>query len=61
VATVQQAFDPSDKEIDEAQEILAVIESAAGEGRGALQWRGRMVDEAVAARARRTLDRTVHS
>jgi len=61
VATVQQAFDPSAEELDEAKEILAVLDSASSEGRGALQWRGRMLDEAVAVRARRTLDRTIHS
>jgi citrate lyase subunit beta/citryl-CoA lyase len=61
VATVQRAFDPSTEEVAEAREILAVLHSSSMEGRGALQWRGRMLDEAVAARARRTLDRTVGS
>jgi citrate lyase subunit beta/citryl-CoA lyase len=58
VATVQGAFTPSDEEVSEAREILAVMQSASDEGRGALQWRGRMLDEAVAARARRILERT---
>jgi citrate lyase subunit beta/citryl-CoA lyase len=58
VETVQRAFTPSDDEIVESREILAVIEGAARDGRGALQWRGRMLDEAVAVRAQRILDRT---
>jgi citrate lyase beta subunit len=61
VPTVQRAFTPSDHEVSEAREILDVMQSASNEGRGALQWRGRMLDEAVAARARRTLERTAHS
>jgi citrate lyase subunit beta/citryl-CoA lyase len=61
IATVQAAFTPSDVEVTEAREVLAVMESASREGRGALQWRGRMLDEAVAARARRILERTINS
>jgi citrate lyase subunit beta/citryl-CoA lyase len=57
VPTVQQAFRPSDEEVEEAQQILAVMRIASDEGRGALQWRGKMLDEALAARARRTLER----
>jgi citrate lyase beta subunit len=56
--TVQQAFTPSAADAAEAQEILALLEEAAAKGRGAVQWRGRMLDEALAARARRTLART---
>ena len=58
VESVQRTFTPSDDEVVEAQEILAVMGSAATDGRGALQWRGRMLDEAVAVRARRILERT---
>lgn len=54
---VQRAFTPTDDEIAEAREVLAVLESAAEAGRGAAQWRGRMLDEAIAVRARRTLSR----
>jgi citrate lyase subunit beta/citryl-CoA lyase len=59
VATVQQAFSPSEQEINEAREIIAVMHTAAIQNRGALQWRGRMLDEAVTARARRILERAV--
>ncbi|MTB88940.1 CoA ester lyase [Aeromicrobium senzhongii] len=58
IGTVQTAFTPSPEEIAEAREIVAVIEHAATEGRGALTWRGRMLDEALAVSARRTLDRS---
>jgi citrate lyase beta subunit len=34
------------------------MRDASADGRGALQWRGRMLDEAVAVRARRILERT---
>jgi citrate lyase subunit beta/citryl-CoA lyase len=57
VGTVQRAFTPSGDEAAEAREIVAVLDAAAAKGRGALQWRGRMLDEAVAVRARRTLGR----
>ena len=60
VAAVQQAFTPSEEEVGEAREILEVMHTASREGRGALQWRGRMLDEAVAARARRTLDKATN-
>jgi citrate lyase beta subunit len=58
IGTVQGAFTPSSEEVAEAQEIIAALENAAAQGRGAVQWRGRMLDEAVAAQARRTLERT---
>jgi len=57
VTSVQEAFSPSAEEVDEARAIVAVMHSASTQGRGALQWKGRMLDEAVTARARRTLDR----
>jgi citrate lyase subunit beta/citryl-CoA lyase len=57
VHDVQSAFTPSASDVAEAREIIEVLEAAAAAGRGALQWRGRMLDEAVAVRARRTLDR----
>lgn len=57
IATVQGAFTPSSDEVDEAREIIQVLEGAAVAGQGAVQWQGMMLDEAVAARARRTLER----
>lgn len=58
IGTVQRTFTPTEDEVAEAEEIIAVLEQAAGQGRGAMQWRGRMLDEAVAVRARRTLERS---
>jgi citrate lyase beta subunit len=57
VPIVQEAFTPTEAETAEARDILAVMEEAVRQGRGATQWRGRMLDEAVAAQARRVLSR----
>ncbi len=59
VATVQAAFTPSDAEVQHAREILTAMDEAAREGRGATQFEGRMLDEAVAQQARGVLSRTV--
>lgn len=55
VVTVQGAFVPGQDQIDEATEILAVLDAAAQRGFGAVAWRGKMLDEALAAQARRVL------
>jgi len=57
VGTVLKAFTPSVDEVAEALEVIELLDSAAAEGRGAMQWRGRMLDEAIAVRARRILER----
>jgi citrate lyase subunit beta/citryl-CoA lyase len=51
------AFTPEATAVKEAREILAALAEAADAGRGACQWHGRMLDEAVAAQARRVLGR----
>lgn len=58
IDTVQQGFTPSDDEVAEALEILAVLREAAEQRLGAVSLRGRMLDEAVAAQARRTVARS---
>lgn len=58
IGTVQRAFTPSEEEVADALGIIGALDAAAAEGRGALQWRGRMLDEAIAVRARRTLERS---
>jgi citrate lyase beta subunit len=58
---VQDAFTPAPKDVEEAQGLLAAMGEAMSEGRGAVEWRGRMLDEAVAVQARRVLSRTVAS
>lgn len=54
---ITAAFTPSADEVAQAQEILGVMEGAQREGAGAVAWRGRMLDEALALTARRTLER----
>jgi citrate lyase subunit beta/citryl-CoA lyase len=61
IATVQRAFTPTDEEIAEAREILEAMDTATRTGRGAVQWKGQMLDEAVAARARRVVERAPQS
>lgn len=56
---VQGAFTPAPEDVEEAQGLLAAMDEAVNDGRGAVQWRGRMLDEAVAVQARRVLSRTV--
>ncbi|MEW1808704.1 CoA ester lyase [Pseudarthrobacter sp. NPDC080039] len=58
---VQDAFTPSGEEADEARGLLAAMDAALRSGQGAVQWRGRMLDEAVAVQARRVLSRVVIS
>lgn len=55
---VQGAFTPAPEDVQEAQELLAAMGGAVSDGRGAVEWRGRMLDEAVAVQARRVLSRT---
>jgi len=57
IATVQRAFTPTAEQVDDARDLLAAMDTATADGRGAVQWRGRMLDEAVAAQARRVLQR----
>lgn len=59
--SVQQIFTPAAEAIQEAQELLAAMEEGIAQGLGAVQWRGRMLDEAVAVQARRLLSKAVAS
>ena len=54
---VQAAFTPATADVEEAQGLLAAMDEAIADGRGAVEWRGRMLDEAVAVQARRVLAR----
>jgi citrate lyase subunit beta/citryl-CoA lyase len=58
---VQAAFTPAPAAVEEAQGLLAAMDEAVSDGRGAVEWRGRMLDEAVAVQARRVLARTAAS
>ncbi len=44
VASVQEAFSPSDAEIDYAQRLLAAFEMAESEGAGVIAFEGKMID-----------------
>ncbi|CAN5569193.1 CoA ester lyase [soil metagenome] len=51
VAVLNEAFAPTAAELDRAEAVLATLEDAAGEGRGAAQLEGAMIDEASAKQA----------
>jgi citrate lyase subunit beta/citryl-CoA lyase len=53
VALANDAFRPSADEIDRARRLLAAYEAAQADGRGAIAFEGQMVDEPLAAQARR--------
>ncbi len=52
---MQNVFSPSEAEIEEAKEIVMVYRKAQSEGIGAVQWRGKMLDEPVLKRAQQIL------
>lgn len=56
---VQSAFTPNAEDVEDARSLLAAMETATSEGRGTIEWQGRMLDEAVAVQARRVLSRVV--
>jgi citrate lyase subunit beta/citryl-CoA lyase len=55
VPVLNEGFSPSAEEVDLARRQLAAAEEAAREGRGSFSVDGRMVDEPILIRARRTL------
>ncbi len=57
VRVMNETFAPSEAEIAHARELLAAEQAALAEGRGAFEFRGRMVDPPVVARAREVLRR----
>lgn len=52
---IREVFRPSDEDLDEAREILAIFEKGLRDGRGSGQREGQMIDLPVAEMARRTL------
>jgi len=56
VALANTAFVPSAAEVDRAKRLLAAYESASARGVAAIDFEGQMVDEPLAAQARRVLD-----
>ena len=57
VAPVQEAFSPSDADIDYAQRLLAAFESAEAEGTGAIDFEGKMIDMPLVKSARLVIER----
>jgi citrate lyase subunit beta/citryl-CoA lyase len=53
VELANAAFVPSAAEVDRARRLLAAYEDAQATGRGAIAFEGQMVDEPLAAQARR--------
>lgn len=56
VATVNDAFTPSDKEVEHARRVVAAAEAAQKEGRGAFALDGKMIDRPLILQARLVLD-----
>jgi len=57
VIPVQEAFTPSDSEIDYAQRLLAAFEKAEAEGMGAIAFEGKMIDLPLVRSARQVIER----
>lgn len=55
IALVNEAFTPSEAEFKEAQLIVEVYRQAQNEGKGAVQWKGKMLDVPVLKRAEQIL------
>ncbi len=56
VEIANQAFVPSGEEVDRARRLLAAYEEAASRGVAAIDFEGQMVDEPLAAQARRIIE-----
>ncbi len=54
---VNEAFTPSESDVEYAQALLAAADAATAEGRGAFAFRGEMIDAPHLTRARSTLTR----
>ncbi len=57
VPVVNKAFTPSDEEVAYYEGMVAAVEAAVAEGRGAVRYRGKHVDIAHAQKAREWLER----
>ena len=57
VPTVNATFTPSRADLDRDEALVHALDSAARQGRGAVNFAGHMVDEAMAATSRARLDR----
>jgi citrate lyase beta subunit len=57
VEIVNDAFDPTEAEINEAKRVVAALEEAGMEGRGAIALDGKLIDQVHLAHARKILSR----
>jgi citrate lyase subunit beta / citryl-CoA lyase len=57
VPILNEAFSPRPEEVAAATELIAAYAAAQAEGRGAIAWKGAMVDQPVIDRARLLLQR----
>ncbi len=57
ISPVQAAFSPNDAEIDYAQRLLAAFKSAEAEGKGAIDFEGKMIDMPLVLSARQIIER----
>ena len=55
VPGINAVFSPTQAEIAYAQEVLAAIDEAKRQGRGAISLHGKMIDAPIVTRARQTL------
>lgn len=61
VAIMNEAFAPAAEEIEYARGLIAAYEQAVREGRGAVEYKGKMIDPPVVARAQELLCRAAAS
>lgn len=55
IALVNKLFTPTSEEYEEARQIVGIYLQAQAEGRGAIQWKGKMLDEPVLKRAQQVM------
>ena len=55
VSGINQVFSPTEKEIAYAREVLAIIEEAKAQGKGAVSLHGKMIDKPIVTRAQQVL------
>jgi len=58
IAAVNAAFSPDAAQVDWAERVLAALDAGEKRGLGAVELDGAMLDEAIAVRARRVLERS---
>lgn len=56
ISIVHEAFQPTDKEVHEAKQIMMAIEEAKEKGSGVISLNGKMIDKPIVERAERVLE-----